>query len=175
MARLFILDMPDFSVYLGSYKKLQPREGTSGRKAVKLPLSVRSDYYRGLLVLSKIDRLIDSRERAILVRIGGIFDFDRRFCETTVDELLSNNHITRSPVVFFHEAVKKCFFHDALRLAFSDGFMHPGEIRWLRKVAGVNGLTDEWLDSVIEETQKSNATQCDIPFEIQRLLMNGAN
>ncbi len=109
-----------------------------------------------------------------MIRIGGIFDFDRRFCETTVDELLSNNHITRSPVVFFHEAVKKCFFHDALRLAFSDGFMHPRELRWLRKVAEVNGLIDEWLDSAIEEAQRNDAVQHDIPFEIQRLLKNDA-
>jgi hypothetical protein len=44
---------------------------------VKLPLAVKIDYYRGLLVLSRRDRIIDDREREFLVRIGGILDFDR--------------------------------------------------------------------------------------------------
>ena len=136
---------------------------------MKLPLSVKSDYFKGLLVLSRRDRVIDDRERNFLMRVGKILDFDRRFCENTIDELLSNAHITRDPIVFADEAIIECFFRDALRVAFSDGYVHPTEIRWLRKAAHANGKSDEWLDAVIQEFSKAKGRRnLWAPLEIQK-------
>jgi hypothetical protein len=77
---------------------------------VNLPQVTKSHYYRGLLVLLRRDRIIHIREKDLMLRIGEILGFDRRFCEATIDELLSNSNITREPVLFSDERIKECFF-----------------------------------------------------------------
>lgn len=128
-----------------------------------------SHYYKGLLVLLRRDRIVDNREKELMLQIGEILGFDKRFCEATIDELLSNTNITRDPVYFSDGTIKECFFRDAVRLALIDGNLHPSELRWLRRVAHVNGLTDQWLDTIIQEIQK-NPEQNNAPFEIQQHL-----
>jgi len=136
---------------------------------MKLPQIVKSNYYKGLLVLSRRDRLVDSREREMLIRIGALLDFDRRFCEITIDDLLSNKHISRRPVVFSDAEVKECFFRDALRVALSDGHIHALELRWLRRVAQANEISDEWLDTLIHECQQTRATRnLTVQLDIQK-------
>jgi hypothetical protein len=137
---------------------------------MKLSQKVISHYYKGLLVLLRRDRIIDDREKDLMLQIGEILGFDKRFCEATIDELLSNKNITRDPVVFSDETVKECFLRDAVRLALIDGEIHPSELRWLRMVAQANGLTDPWLDAVIREIREKNPAQDNAPFEIQRHL-----
>jgi hypothetical protein len=141
----------------------------AGSHAMKLPLSVKSDYFKGLLVLSRRDRVIDNRERDFLIRVGEVLDFDRRFCETTIDELLSNVNITRNPIVFADEDIKESFFRDALRIAFSDGYVHATEFRWLRTMAHANGKSDEWLDAIVREFSETHDTQnLWVQLEIQK-------
>jgi hypothetical protein len=130
----------------------------------------KSHYYKGLLVLLRRDRIVHAREKDLMLQIGEILGFDRRFCESTIDELLSNTNITRDPVFFPDEIIKECFFRDALRLALVDGNFHPSELRWLRKVAHFNGLTDRWLDALILEVQENNPAPDKAPFEIQQYL-----
>jgi hypothetical protein len=138
---------------------------------MKLPLSVKSNYYKGLLVLSRRDRFIDDRERKLLIQIGEMLGFDKRFCEATIDELLSNAHISRNPIVFSEEVIKDCFFRDALRVAFSDGCLHPMELRWLQQMAQANGKPDEWLDTLIKEFQENrNSGDLCSSLEIQKHL-----
>jgi hypothetical protein len=129
-----------------------------------IPLITKSNYYKGLLIVSRRDRVIDTRERTLLIRIGEMLDFDRRFCETTIDELLSNPHISRSPIVFSDETVTECFFRDALRLARVDGYIHPLELRWLQETAYANGRSDQWLDRIIGDFPEDSGA----PLEIQR-------
>jgi hypothetical protein len=136
-----------------------------------LSLLNRSNYYKGLLVLSRRDRIVDTREKDLLLQIGGILGFDRRFCEATIDELLLNTHLTREPVIFSDEHLRECFFRDALRVALVDGFLHPIELRWLRSVAHANNRSDQWLDDIIREYQeKAGTLDSSTPFEIQRYL-----
>lgn len=130
----------------------------------------KSHYYKGLLVLLRRDRIVHAREKDLMLQIGEILGFDKRFCESTIDELLSNTNITRDPVFFSDEIIKECFFRDALRLALVDGNFHPSELRWLRKVAHFNGLTDQWLDAVILEVREKNPAQDKAPFQIQQYL-----
>ena len=138
---------------------------------MRLPLLVKSNYYKGLLVLSKRDRIIDARERNLLLQIGGFLDFDRRFCNSTIDDLLSNVHISRKPVIFSDDNILECFFGDALRVALVDGNFHPLESRWLRRVAHSNGRTDLWIDTIIQEFQENkNAQHHNAPFKIQQHL-----
>lgn len=136
---------------------------------MKLSLMIKSHYYKGLLVLSRRDRVIDDREKRLLLHIGKTFDFDRRYCEATIDELLSNRHISREPVIFSEESIKECFFLDALRIAYADGVLHPSEMRYLQRAARANGWSDYRLDAVIRDhREKAIAQDCDGPTEIQR-------
>jgi len=137
---------------------------------MKLPLAEKSEYYKGLLVLSRRDRIIDDRERDFLIRVGERLDYDRRFCEATVDELLTNAHISRIPVVFSSDVIKECFFRDALRVALMDGCIHPAELRWLQQTAQANGKSNQWLDSLIREfSEKPELRDPNLPLEIQNL------
>jgi len=142
-----------------------------GRRIVTLSLMIRSHYYRGLLVLLRRDRIIDVREKELMLKIGEILDFDRRFCEATIDELMSNAHITRDPVLFRDENIRQCFFRDALRVALVDGKLHPSERRWLRSVARANGKTSRWLDALIREfREKKDVWAPNAPLEIQQYM-----
>ena len=138
---------------------------------MKLPLSDRSNYYKGLLVLLRRDRIIDSREKELLLQLGKILDFDRRFCEATIDDLLWNSHLTREPIIFTDIPICDCFFRDALRLALVDGYLHPMELSWLRALAHANNRSHQWLDSVVQELKAdADISNPSTPFEIQRHL-----
>jgi hypothetical protein len=138
---------------------------------MNLSLLNKSNYYKGLLVLLRRDRFVDAREKDLLLQMGEILDFDRRFCETTIADLLSNSHITREPVLFSDEQLMECFFRDALRLAFIDGYLHPMELCWLRTVAHANNQSDQWLAAIIRESEENiGALDRSTPFEIQRYL-----
>jgi RNAse (barnase) inhibitor barstar len=138
---------------------------------MNLSLLNRSNYYRGLLVLLRRDRIIDARERELMLQVGKILDFDKRFCEAAIDDLLSNTHITREPLIFSDEHVRECFFRDALRLALVDDCLHPIELRWLRAMAQANNQSEQWLEAIIREFKEKKGSQDQsAPFEIQRYL-----
>ena len=137
---------------------------------MSLSQAAKSHYYKGLLVLIRRDRIVHSGEKDLMLQIGEMLGFDKRFCEATIDELLSNTNITRDPVFFPDEIIKECFLRDAVRLALIDGNLHSNELRWLRKVAQFNGLTDQWLDAVIRKVKEKNPAQDEAPFEIQQHL-----
>jgi hypothetical protein len=117
---------------------------------MQLTLEEKSKYYRGLLIISRRDRVIDSKERHLLLHIGECFGFDKRFCETTINELLINPHISREPIVLSDESTRESFFRDAIRIACSDGTFHPIELSWLRKTAQANGWTNQRLENIIQ-------------------------
>jgi hypothetical protein len=143
----------------------------AGENAMTLPLIEKSNYYKGLLVLSRRDGVIKAEERNLLLKIGGILGFDKRFCEATIDNLLVNPHLSRNPIVFYDESLQESFFCDALRVALSDGNFHPAEYRWLRQTAQANGWTDRRLKSIIREfRRKGMGKDYSAPFEIQKLL-----
>jgi hypothetical protein len=122
---------------------------------MKIPLPERGNYYRGLLVLIRKDRSISVRERELVIRFGEVLDFDKRFCESAVNDLLDNKHIRNEPVTFSNMAIAECFVRDALLLASIDGEFHPKEMDWLKAVAQANGLEHEWLSNEIRRLQGS--------------------
>jgi hypothetical protein len=141
------------------------------KNAMTLPLIEKSNYFRALLVLSRRDRIIDNEEKKLLLRIGQILDFDKRFCEATINDLLVNPNISRNLIIFTNERLKESFFRDALRVALCDGDLHPAEYRWLRQTAHANGWTNQKLESIIREFQRSEiGKNHSALFEIQKLL-----
>ncbi len=133
---------------------------------MKLPLVAKSNYYKGLFVISRRDGVVNPLERELLIKIGEMLDFDRRFCEATINDLLSNPHISRSPIVFQDDMATNCFFHDAVRLANVDGCIHPLELRWLQEAAHANGRSDQWLNRIIQEFPSDPSA----PLEIQKYI-----
>ncbi len=110
----------------------------------------RSNYYRGLLVLTGKDRIIDPREREMMLRFGKVLDFDKRFCEAAIDDVLENKYLNDEPVIFDDRKTAECFLRDGIRLAFVDESLHPKELAWLRSVAKANKVNSGWLDAEIQ-------------------------
>ena len=131
----------------------------------------RSNYYKGLLVLAGKDRIIDPRERELMLQFGGVLDFDKRFCEAAIDDLLDNAYITDEPVIFSNRETAECFLRDGIRLALVDEQLHPQELLWLKGVAQANGLKNEWLDDEVQRLQqKKGSFDLPICLEIQQYL-----
>ncbi len=138
---------------------------------MKASLIDRGKYYRGLLVLIGRDRIVDSREHELMLHLGKILDFDVRFCETAISELLRNENINDEPIQFDASAIAECFLRDAIRLALIDREIHSHELAWLKKNARVNGLTDAWLDKAFRRLQKESSAQTSPEsFEIRQYI-----
>ena len=114
-----------------------------------IPQVDRGNYYKGLLVLIRRDRVISPQERELMIQVGQALDFDLRFCENAIDDLLDNPHIKAEPITFSDEETARSFLHDAILIALSDGKLHPRELSWLKTVADANGLNDSWLSNEI--------------------------
>jgi len=123
------------------------------KETVTIPLADRGNYYRGLLVLIRRDRVISVAERELMIRLGQGLDFDIRFCENSINELPKNPHIKAEAIKFSDKRVAESFLHDAVSVAFADGVLHPKEWVWLRAVAAANGLEDERLEAEIQSLQ----------------------
>ncbi len=121
---------------------------------MKIPLVDRGVYYRGLLVLMRRDRIIGDRERKMMLRFGQILDFDKRFCEAAIDDLLKNPHIKDKAMMFTDRRTAESFLRDAIALAFVDEDLHPKELVWLKSVAGANGIDDEWLKTQLKDRNR---------------------
>jgi hypothetical protein len=135
----------------------------------KIPLVDRSNYYRGLLVLIGKDRVIDERERSLMLRLGRMLDFDSRFCEAAIENLLDNKYINDEPLVFGNREIAECFLRDAIRLAFADEKIHAHELAWLRTIAQANKVKEEWLDEEVQYFQKKmHSLDQSAPFSIQQ-------
>ncbi len=117
---------------------------TAGGKLSQLD---KSYYYRGMLILAGKDRIIHPRERELMLEVGRILDFDRRFCEAAISDLLDNRYLPHEPVVFSKKEIAKCFLRDAMRLALVDEELHRLEGDWLMSVARANGLTKDWFSA----------------------------
>jgi hypothetical protein len=117
-----------------------------------IPLVERGNYYRGLLVLIRRDRIISIRERELMIQLGRKLDFDTRFCEAAINDLLKNPHIKDKAMKFSDRTTAKSFLHDAILLAQVDGELHQKELDWLKAVADENGLKESWLLAEIQKT-----------------------
>lgn len=112
---------------------------------MKLTLQDRSLYFKGLLLLIRKDRSIADSERSLMMRIGKSLSFEKEFCETAIDDILKNEHITDTPPEFSDSNIAQYFILDALILACSDGTLHANEEEWLKSVCLKNGLSESWL------------------------------
>ncbi len=116
-----------------------------------ITLQDRSLYFKGLLLLIGKDRLVTEQEKQIMMRIGRALDFEREFCENAIDDILENRHITHEAPGFSSPDLAGKFVRDGLRLALSDGHVHPSEVDWLKTVAMHNGFDETWFESAMRD------------------------
>jgi hypothetical protein len=121
---------------------------------MKMSLYERSECFRGYLLLIGKDRQISPKERSLLLTIGKKLDFESRFCETSISDLLENNYISNEPPLFSRKEFAAAFLMDAIGIALADNELHPKELDWLNAIAVRNGVDQAWLRSMIEESQK---------------------
>ncbi len=103
-----------------------------------------------------------------MLQIGELLDFDPRFCEATLDELLKNPAITDEPVVFSSPEIAESFLADATALACADDELHPHELACIRSIALANGFTEEWLETSVHGYIEKRSRQALPPFPAAR-------
>ncbi len=117
---------------------------------MKLTLREKSECFRGFLLLIAQDRLVSPEEKDLLRQIGKALDFDKRFCEEAMDDLLENAHIATQPPVFSRQEYAEAFLHDCIRIAGADKNIHPDELAWLNQIARANGFPASWVEGAVK-------------------------
>ena len=72
---------------------------------MKISLMDRSLYFKGLLLLIRKDQVVEEEEKALMMRIGRLFNFEEKFCKEVIDEILTNQHVVDEPPLFSESAI----------------------------------------------------------------------
>jgi hypothetical protein len=104
-----------------------------------------SQYFRGLLILSRRDGTITSREAESVSRLGAKLGFARSFCLESIGDILANEHVDDTPPVFESAEIARKFITDGLTLASADRTMTAPELAWLEKTSALNGFDGDWF------------------------------
>ena len=123
---------------------------------MRISLLDRSLYYKGLMILIRRDQQIHDEEKKMMLSIGEMIGFDKKFCTNTMEELLDNKHIVEAPPLFSGTDIALCFIRDGLMLSAYDGQIHDTEIKWLESVAKSNGLRNVWSAELEKFTRASH-------------------
>lgn len=136
----------------------------------------RSNYLRGLLIISRLDLTVSDYEKLAMIRLAKILGFDPHFCSEAVEELAENSYISEKPPVFSEKEIGISFLSDSLMLAFSDGNFHLNELRWIRNVAKANGLDKKyWFDLTNKIRKSKRIPAANYVFEIEKYMMSMGN
>lgn len=132
---------------------------------MKISVQDGSEYFRGLLLLLRMDRRLSDSEIALMKRIGGSLGFEPGFCETAIRDILDNAYVPEATPRFSAPDLAAMFLRDGLSIALADGEVHPSEEAWLRAIAESNGLTAEWLGAerlrIATRTEPAPALEAD--------------
>jgi len=139
------------------------------KKKTKMTLVERSMYFKGLLLLVCNDGVIHEKERAMMMRVGGLLDFEQRFCEKTIAKALGNNLINTELPKFSNSDVAKCFIRDGIRLALADGHFHAKENDFLKMVAVHHGLKEVWFEQAVKTIVDQTASALISGLEAENL------
>jgi hypothetical protein len=130
----------------------------------------RSLYFKGLLLLIRKDRVVGDGERALMMRIGRLFSFEKEFCQEVIDEILTNRHVIDEPPLFSDPAIARCFVQDGLKLSLSDGQIHDTEWQWLEAVVERNGLDPSWYETLLQKASGQAGTDLGDALEAEHFV-----
>jgi hypothetical protein len=136
---------------------------------MKISLTDRSLYLKGLMLLIRKDREIRDEEKRIVMSIGNILGFDTKFCEDTIKDVLINKHIVDEPPHFSKPGIAECFIRDGLRVSLVDNKIHETELGWLEAVAQENGLSETWYKTSVEAVSDEGRPDLASDMEASRL------
>jgi hypothetical protein len=126
----------------------------------------RSNYFKGLLILSKVDEDIAYQEIEILKTVGEKLGFNKEFCDNTINEAAENKHIKNEPLKFSNQQIANMFIRDGIKLAFSDSNFHEKEYEWIHECAKANNISEsrinELVTSVLNSDDKLHEEQLEV-------------
>lgn len=111
----------------------------------------RSNFFRGILVITTKDGKISEAERNYVLKVGKDLGFEKKFCQSAIDEVLNNKFIKLTPPEFSDKSLIEKFLIHGIELAYADSHFHPKEIDFLRETAIKNGYPEEWFNEKINE------------------------
>ena len=127
-----------------------------------LNLMDRSLYFKGLLILSRIDKNVAHQENEILKNVGESLGFNKEFCESTINDVIENKHLKDEPFKFSNKQIANMFLRDAIKLAFCDSNLDEKEYDWIVECAKLNAISENkikdkitaFINSVDDEDKK---------------------
>jgi len=132
---------------------------------MKISVKDGSNYFRGMLLLIRQDRIIREPEIELMKRIGKALGFEKEFCVSAVQDVLDNPFIPEAPPEFSSQEIAKRFIRDGLTLAIADEEVHALEEEWLKRVAESNGLDVNWFrherESVVNRRERPPRLEVD--------------
>ena len=96
------------------------------------------------------DRKIDHKERSILVKVGKLLGFERKFCENAINDSLENKYLNEDIPTFSRKEFAMSFILDGLTLAISDKELNPDELQYLKLTIKENNLEEEWFSQQVK-------------------------
>ncbi len=104
-----------------------------------------SNYFRGLLLLIRQDRILRGPEIYLMQRICRALGFERVFCENAIRDILENKYISEAFPAFSSKVIAEKFIIDGLTIALTDSDVHQLEEQWLISAAEANGIDAAWI------------------------------
>lgn len=136
---------------------------------MKASLLDRSLYFKGLLILIRQDRSIREPEKKLMLRIGAIMGFEKKFCKNNINEIMNNKNIDDSPPVFSRSEIARFFIHDGLIISAVDKDIHENELAWLKKVAAVNGIEQSFVDDYLKKCAPQTANDLEKNLKVKEI------
>ena len=117
---------------------------------MNIALVDKSNYLRGLLILTRKDNNISKIQKSIILKAGKRLGFSSEFCEEILNTLLYNEFLCDEPIKFNSYAVAKSFIADGLKLTCSGKSIIDAELKWLMQAAKINSVGLEWFNEQVK-------------------------
>lgn len=119
----------------------------------------RSEYFRGLLILSRLDQEVSITEKDQLIKISTILGFEPTFGRKAIEDIGINKYISVIPPKFSNKKIVISFMDDGLRLAFLDLNFHSMELKWLGNTAKINRIEKKYWLQIVEKFKKNDRSE----------------
>jgi hypothetical protein len=118
---------------------------------MEIPVKDKSSYLKGLLIVARKDNRLAESEKEIIRQIALRLGFASDFYEDVLKSLLANKYILDDPIEFSNEKITSSFILDALKLVYSVDEITESKLEWLKEVAKVNKIEDEWFNEKLSK------------------------
>jgi len=137
---------------------------------MQMTLADRSNYFKGLLLLARKDKVLADEEKAMLLRLGELLQYNRDFCEQTIYNLLTNPHLDEIPPTFSNKECTELFLLDGIKIAFADHNLHKKEYTWMQEIAMQNDISSDWLTARLADFLNGENGTRQNNFEIENFV-----